>query len=82
LVAKNTALSNKSLLLISQLGETVTSASDVWSFGVVVWEILTLGSLPFGDYSHQQIIIKVPRGVYSFLWTFGAAEASWHFSIL
>jgi len=44
------------------LSQQVRSSSDMWSFGVVVWEILTLGSLPYGDMTHQQIIINVCSG--------------------
>jgi serine/threonine protein kinase len=59
---------NLLVFLTVQLSQQVRSSSDMWSFGVVVWEILTLGSLPYGDMTHQQIIINVTPAYYqSFL---------------
>ena len=32
-----------------------TSSSDVWSFGVVMWEILTLGERPYWDVPNKTV---------------------------
>jgi len=39
-----------------------TSASDVWSFGVVLWEMVTLAELPYQGYSNQQVLDQVILG--------------------
>ena len=39
-------------------GEPVNKACDVWSYGVVLWELFT-GEKPFSDLGWNQIYIKV-----------------------
>ena len=33
--------------------------SDVWSFGVLIWEVVTLGSTPYPGLSAAEVMRKV-----------------------
>ena len=38
-----------------------TSASDVWSYGVVVWEVMAFGERPYWNWSNQDVISAIDR---------------------
>ncbi|CAL9694806.1 unnamed protein product [Knipowitschia caucasica] len=39
-----------------------SSKSDVWSFGVVIWEIFTGGKTPFENRSNSEVVDDISRG--------------------
>lgn len=40
-----------------------TSQSDVWSFGILLWEIMTMGESPFKDVQIDVFMEKLRNGV-------------------
>uniref|UniRef100_A0A8C5CDM6 receptor protein-tyrosine kinase n=1 Tax=Gadus morhua TaxID=8049 RepID=A0A8C5CDM6_GADMO len=38
-----------------------TSASDVWSYGVVMWEVMSFGERPYWDMSNQDVINAIEQ---------------------
>uniref|UniRef100_A0AC35U021 Receptor protein-tyrosine kinase n=1 Tax=Rhabditophanes sp. KR3021 TaxID=114890 RepID=A0AC35U021_9BILA len=41
---------------------TYTAASDIWSYGVVMWEIFSFGERPYYDWPHRKIYEEVLQG--------------------
>ncbi|XP_053314405.1 tyrosine-protein kinase Tec isoform X2 [Spea bombifrons] len=39
-----------------------SSKSDVWSFGVLMWEVFTEGKMPFESYTNAEVVSMVTRG--------------------
>jgi len=37
----------------------VTASANVWSLGVVLWEICEFGKLPYSDLNDDEVIVKV-----------------------
>ena len=44
-------------------GQKYTHASDVWSYGVVIWEIYTCGDTPYADMTNEQVYMEVDLGL-------------------
>jgi ephrin-A len=42
---------------------TFSSASDVWSFGVVMWEVLAYGERPYWNMTNQDVSLGPRVGV-------------------
>ena len=36
-----------------------TSASDVWSYGIVMWEVMSYGERPYWDMSNQDVSMNI-----------------------
>ena len=45
-------------------GDVYSRSSDVWSLGVVMWEIYTLGKLPYGEIKKWLVWRKIMENDY------------------
>ncbi|KAM8796199.1 ephrin type-A receptor 10 [Eudromia elegans] len=61
-----TTLSGKSLVLWSAPEaiqyQHFSPASDVWSFGIVMWEVMSYGERPYWDMSNQDVMKAIEDG--------------------
>lgn len=39
-----------------------TQASEVWSFGIVIWEVMSFGERPYWNWSNQDVIKSIEKG--------------------
>ena len=44
------------------LGNKYTVESDVWAYGVLLWEIFSLGLQPYYGLSHEEVVTYVKSG--------------------
>ncbi|XP_076223812.1 tyrosine-protein kinase Btk29A isoform X4 [Nomia melanderi] len=40
-----------------------SSKSDVWAYGVLMWEVFTCGKMPYGRLKNTEVVERVQRGV-------------------
>lgn len=61
-MAANTKLPIRWTALEAIAFRRFTSASDVWSFGVVCWEMMSDGERPYWTWSNQYVIKALEAG--------------------
>lgn len=40
-----------------------SSKSDVWAYGVLMWEVFTCGKMPYGRLKNSEVVDRVQRGI-------------------
>ena len=40
-----------------------TTYSDIWAYGVVLWEMVTMGAQPYQGYANESVLHNVIKGV-------------------
>ena len=46
----------------SVLERMYTAASDVWSFGILCWEVFSFGQTPYAKMGADEVVLSVTRG--------------------
>uniref|UniRef100_A0A914YWR5 receptor protein-tyrosine kinase n=1 Tax=Panagrolaimus superbus TaxID=310955 RepID=A0A914YWR5_9BILA len=49
-------------MAVESFCQVFSEASDIWSFGVLTWELLTFGKVPYGEMTNEEIIKFVVDG--------------------
>ena len=59
------------LSMVFWVAARYTSACDVWSFGILVWEIFSAGKTPYPGLTNNQARDKIDEGKNIFISHFG-----------
>ncbi|CAH1243163.1 TIE1 [Branchiostoma lanceolatum] len=60
--AEKRVVPNRWMAPESLTNNTYTAKTDVWSYGVVLWEITTLGGTPYSDLENEELTSEIPAG--------------------
>ncbi|KAA8588710.1 hypothetical protein FQN60_010055 [Etheostoma spectabile] len=62
LAARNCLVDGNGTVKVTDFGLS-SSKSDIWSYGVLLWEVYTLGRLPYERLNNTEIVNQVSRGL-------------------
>ena len=48
--------------------------SDIWSYGIFLWELITYGQMPYQGMKHAEVLLKLKQG-YHLPQPFGCPDA-------
>uniref|UniRef100_A0A914Q1C0 receptor protein-tyrosine kinase n=1 Tax=Panagrolaimus davidi TaxID=227884 RepID=A0A914Q1C0_9BILA len=49
-------------MAVESFCQIFSEASDIWSFGIIIWELFTFGQIPYGDMSNEEIMKFIVDG--------------------
>ena len=59
---KETAMPIRWMAPESVIDKKFSEDTDIWSYGIVLWEIVTYGEVPFGKFSNETVDFMVRDG--------------------